>query len=157
MRKNFAAALKTTFIFTVLTQAILTQAQAQDSTQAWSKTLLAGEKQFVTLHANSEAWQVDLTDETPGHLPTLVWSRHFHREAEALRFALEQTLRLKRGQDILGDQVIGEIRRFRTWVFLQEFADDLIETPTIDQVAAAKIPDKPFTCAKLSRDHCCIL
>ena len=78
-------------------------------------------------------------------------------EDEALRLALQQAFGLEAGQDILGDEEFGQGGRFGTRVFLQEFADDLIEPAAVDQVAAAQIPDKPFAGAKFSRNHCCIL
>jgi hypothetical protein len=36
---------------------------------------------------------------------------------------------------------------------LQKLADDLIQPASFDEVAAAKVPNEPFTCAKLGGHH----
>ena len=50
-----------------------------------------------------------------------------------------------------------EVGRLGAHVLLQELADDLVEPAAIDEVAAPKIPNEPFTSAQFSSDHCCFL
>ena len=66
---------------------------------------------------------------------------------------MEEALGLEVGEHVLGDQELGELGRLGAGVLGQEFADDLIELSAVDPVAAAQIPDEPFTGSKFSRHH----
>jgi hypothetical protein len=36
---------------------------------------------------------------------------------------------------------------------VEEFADDLVKLPPVDQIAAAQVPDKPFASAEVRGYH----
>ena len=72
---------------------------------------------------------------------------------KALGLALEQTVRLKLGQDSLGHQVLRQGGRLGLGVLLEELSHHPIQSASVDQVAAAQIPDKPFAGAKFGRSH----
>src|SRR5262249_40612085 len=72
---------------------------------------------------------------------------------EALRLALEQPLGLERCQNSLRDEVLGKGGRLGAGVLRQKLTDDLIQLAPVDQVAAAQVPDEPFTGSEVSRQH----
>ena len=71
---------------------------------------------------------------------------------------IEQALGLEVGQDVLADEVLGQLRRLRAGVAGEELADHLIELAAVQEVAAAQVPDEPFASAEVGRQHnVCIL
>src|SRR5262249_40157677 len=74
-------------------------------------------------------------------------------ENEALRLALQQPIGLEASENGSIDEEIGEGGRLGVGVLVQVLADDLVQLAAIQQVAAAQVPDKPFTGSEVGRRH----
>ena len=74
-------------------------------------------------------------------------------EDQALRLALQDAIGLELRDDLLANQIFRQLRRFGARMLLEEFAHDLVELAAVDQVAASKVPDEPFTSPEISGRH----
>ena len=74
---------------------------------------------------------------------------------QPLRFSLQQSFGLEMAQDPLPDQKLRQGRRFGGRLFLQKLIDQLVQVPSVDEIAAPEVPDKPFTGAQFSDRHKC--
>src|SRR5262249_43556879 len=74
---------------------------------------------------------------------------------EPLGLALEKAIGLKLRENALTDQVLRQLRRLRTWVFLQKLTDHLLKLTAVEEIAASQIPHKPLTSSQVSCHHDC--
>src|SRR5262249_8353437 len=78
-------------------------------------------------------------------------------ENQPLTLAVEDALRLERGERPLIHEVLGQRRGFGAGVLAEELADDLIEGAAGNEAAAAQVPNEPFARAEVARQHCFVV
>ena len=72
-------------------------------------------------------------------------SHRIRSQHEVLGLALEDALGLKRREDSLADEIVGENGRLKLRLILHEIAEDLIKPGAIEQVAATQVVGDSFT------------